>query len=450
MPDDLKRMEEKHTGRLLWEFVAPAMIGLLTNALYNIVDRIFVGRGVGPIGLSALTLSFPAMITFFSVVLLVAQGAAALLSIRLGQKKMNEVHLICGNALTFAVVLSVLCAATGLVFSRPIMQLFGATAELLPAALTYMRIILCGFPFMLVGFTMNYLIRSEGFPLFSVKMLMVSSLTNIILDPIFIFGFHMGVAGAAWATVIAQSTFIMLGIYHLSSKRTHIKLTRRTFVPQLHLLGLIAKIGFPAFVMELAFGFQNLLMNRQLVQYGGANAVAAMGIIFGVETIATMPIFAIADGLQPIVGYNYGANRMDRVHSVMRYCYGTLLLICIVLVIPAQLFPGPLASVFIRNADAELLATTTTGLRLFLTAFPFFGFILLVGRYFLATGNAGYANILAFSKPILFFIPALYLLAHFFGLNGIWLSEPASALLTALLAAALLLIHKQRTKPSDQ
>ena len=433
--NSLEELGTESVGRLLWKYVVPAIVGLLTYALYNIVDRIFIGQFQGQTGLSALTIVYPALMIYFSSALLIGGGGSALISLRLGENNEREASKILGNAITMGVFISAAISIFGLLFAKETLLLLGANDEMFPYAMDYYRILLLGIPFMALGFALTFTIRAEGNPRLAVYLMLVSSITNIILDPIFIIGFSMGVKGAAWATFIAEAFAFFLAVRYYAAGKSNLKIRPNDFIPRKNLCKQIFLLGLPACITDMMMGLQSLLMNLQLVKHGGTVAVASMGIVFAVYTVAQMPMFAIADGFQPILGYNYGAGNFARVRRTVLMVMLMIIGISVLLIVPVVLRPGLLGKVF--TSDAEVLAIATKGLRYFMLGLPFFGLYFCGTRYFQSIEKAGIANLLSFSKPFVFFVPILYISAWAWGLDGIWLTEPVSLFLGSLLVSVL-------------
>ena len=431
----LEELGTESVGRLLWKYIVPAIVGLLTYALYNIVDRIFIGQFQGQTGLSALTIVYPALMIYFSSALLIGGGGSALISVRLGENNIKEASKILGNAITMGIFISAAISFFGLLFAKETLLLLGANDEMFPHAMDYYRILLLGIPFMALGFALTFTIRAEGNPKLAVYLMLVSSITNIILDPIFIIGFSMGVRGAAWATFLAEAFACILAVRYYTAGKSILKIRPDDFIPRINLCKQIFLLGLPACITDMMMGLQSLLMNLQLVKHGGTVAVASMGIVFAVYTMAQMPMFAIADGFQPILGYNYGAGNFVRVRRMVFMVIRMISGISVLLIIPVMLRPDLFGKIF--TSDAEVLVVATKGLRYFMLGLPFFGLYFCGTRYFQSIEKAGLANLLSFCKPFVFFIPVLYVSSWAWGLDGIWLSEPVSLFLGALLVSVL-------------
>lgn len=431
-------------GPLLWKYILPAIAGLLTHALYNVVDKVFIGQFQGQLGLSALTIVSPVMMFFLAFALLIGGGGAALISIRLGEGKHREAANILGNAMTTGLIISVAIPGFGLLFAKETLVLFGANAEMLPYALDYYRIIILGLPFATFGFALYFIIRAEGNPKLAILLMVVSSAVNLVLDPIFIVGLHMGVNGAAWATVIAEIVVFILGLNYYVTGRSALKLRLSDFIPLPRLGRQIFLMGLPVCITEVMMSLQNILLNLQLAKHGGTVAVASMGIIYALYTIVEMPIFAVADSLQPIIGYNYGAKNFERVRQTVRLVVFAIMGISISFIVPIILKPGLFIAIF--TSDEDVLGMTTKGLQIFMLGLPFFGLYFSGTRYFQSIDKAFFATLVSFCKPIAFFIPILYLAGWAWGLDGIWITEPLSLFLVFLVVFMLYCKENKRLR----
>jgi len=431
MMDRSRELGEGRITHLLIKFSVPAIVGMMVNALYNVVDRIFVGQGVGSMAIAGITVGFPMMIVLMAFGMLIGQGANALIAIRLGEGKRDEAELIMGNAMVLLVVSSLALTVLGLTFMDPLLRLFGASEAVLPFGRAYMKIILYGSVFQGIGFGMNNFIRSEGNPKIAMMTMLIGAVLNTILDPIFIYLFKMGIKGAAWATILSQAASAAWVLWHFAGGRSVLRLRVKNLRMNWPVIWPALAIGFAPFSMQLAAGLLNSILNRQLVNYGGDLAVSAMGIVSSIATLIVMPIFGINQGVQPIIGYNYGARKFDR---VKRALWGAVLAATAVVVfgfIVIQLFPAWLIGFF--NRDPKLLALGTRALRTFNTMLPVIGFQIVSAAYFQFVGKPRQAMILSLSRQILLLIPALLILPRFFGIDGVFYAGPVSDLGSAML-----------------
>ncbi len=428
-------LAEKNIGSLLLSYYVPAFIGVTANALYNIVDRIFIGQGVGHIALSGISVVFPVMIIIMGFGMLVGIGAAVLTSIELGKKNRSAAEKVLGNSFFLMIAASILVTILGFAIKDPLLKSFGATAETLQYADDYLNIILSGSIFGITGYGLNSIIRAEGNAKIAMVSMIISAVLNIILDAVFIFIFDMGVKGAAYATVISQIVLTLWVILHFLRKRSVIKLKLSLMLPDQIVIKNILLAGMAPFVMQMANSFVQAIFNIQLIKHGGDIAVAAMGVVNSVATIIVMSIIALNMASQPIIGYNFGAKNYRRVKEtwILTIKYSTYIAFIAFAVV--ELFPSPIIMLF--NNDPELLEKGTAGLRIFLLMLPLVGFQIVTGNYFQATGRSNIATAMTLMRQIFLLLPVIIILPGYFGLNGVWMSAPISDFLNALIVLFL-------------
>lgn len=441
--DHSKQLGEGSIGRLLIKFSIPGIIGMTVNALYNIVDRIFVGRGVGSLAIAGTTIGFPIMLIFMAFSMLVGMGATSLISIRLGEKKKEDAELIAGNAMLLLIILSLSLSILGLLFLTPLLELFGASSAVLPYASDYMRIILLGTVLMGISFGMNNFIRAEGNPRIAMFTMIIGAVANIILDYYFIFILDLGIKGAALATIIAQGISAAWVLYYFLWGKSFLKIRRKNLKLQLLIIQQIVTIGFPPFAMQLVNSVQQLILLKSLGIYGGDMAIAAMGIIFSISTILVMPVIGISQGAQPIIGYNYGARQYKRVKETLKSAIAAATLIVSVGFVCARLFPEAIVALFAKN-DMQLIALGSHALLTFFLFLPLIGFQVVSSNYFQSIGKPIQATILTLSRQILLFIPALLILPQFWGLEGVWRTQPVADLGSFILTGLWLFYELKR------
>ena len=437
--DKSKQLGEENIGKLLMKFSIPAIVGMLVNALYNVVDRIFIGRGVGKLALSGVTVTFPIANIILAFGMLVGIGTAALISIKLGQQKKEEAEHILGNAFTLIIIISLIVTVMGLIFLEPMLIKFGASSETLPYAKEYIRIILIGVIFQNIGFGLNNTIRSEGNPRVAMITMLIGGILNTILDPLFIFVFHMGTKGAAIATVISQAVNTIWVLAYFFGGRSALKIRYKNLKLDFKVVMSIFAIGMSPFSMQIAASIVTIISNRSLVKYGGDLALGAMGIIMSIAMMVLMPIFGINQGSQPIIGYNYGAKKYDRVKHTLKLAILAATIITTTGFILIQLFPRQLISIF--NKDPELINIGIRGIRTYLFMIPVIGFQIISSNYFQAIGKAKISIFLGLSRQVIILIPLLFILPRFFGLNGVWVSGPSSDLIASILTAIFLFVE---------
>ena len=436
-------------GRLLLRFSLPAIVGMLVNALYNIVDRMFIGYGIGAQGIAGVTISFPLMMTMVSFSILIGVGANTLFSIRMGEGRQEEAERILGNAFGLLFFIPLVASLAGLVYLDPLLRLMGAGDDLLPYARDYARIILIGIAPTTTGYGLSHFIRSDGHPRISMMAMLIGAITNTLLDPLFIFVFHWGMQGAAWATVISQALSFFWCFGYFLLRRSGTRLRRRYLRLDLrHVVWPILTIGFAPFAMNLANSLLNVILNRGLRQYGGDPAIAVMGILSAYMSIIFMPCFGLTQGAQPLMGYNYGARKFARVRQLFwtSVTAGTVLMTLGWAI--SQLFPVYILRAFVA-ADSELIPLGVRALRIFSLAFPIIGFPIMSGNFFQAIGKPVQATLIALSRQILLFIPFILIFPRFWGLPGIFAAAPASDTLTFLIAIGLAARQMRRLRQQE-
>lgn len=439
--DRAERLGTERILPLLVKFSVPAIVGMLVQALYNVVDRIFVGNGVGPLGLAGLSLVFPVMLVQMAFVMLVGLGATALISIRLGEGRREEAEKIMANALGLLLLIGLAGITAGVFFLEPVVRFLGASEAVLPYARDYLGIILYGAVFQAVSFGLNHMIRAQGSPIIAMATMLIGAITNTILDPIFIFIFGWGVQGAALATVLSQALSMVWVLSYFLRGKSQLRLNWRA-VPRLELsiVRQIASIGFAPFAMQLAASVQNLILNQSLIRYGGDLAVSAMSIVFSLNTLILMPIFGINQGAQPILGYNYGAKQYARVRQAFLYAAWGATLIVNLGFLATRLFPVQLVSLFGRQ-DADLMALGVRAVRAVMICFPVVGLQIVGANFFQALGKPRKAALLSLSRQVLMLIPLLLVLPRFFGLGGVFASYPLAD--AGATAVTVLLVWKE-------
>lgn len=438
--DRSKQLAEEKIGKLLLTFSVPAIVGMLVNALYNIVDRIFVGRGVGSLAIAGITIGFPIMIILMAFSMLVGLGATSLISIRLGQNRKEDAEKIVGNAMTLLVVIMLVLTVIGLIFLEPLLRIFGASADVMPYAKDYLRIILFGAVFQGIGFGMNNIIRAEGNPKIAMLTMLIGAILNTILDPIFIFVFNWGIKGAALATIISQAASSIWVLSHFLSGRSTLKVYKENLRLKIDVVLSIFSIGFAPFMMQLAASAVTAVLNSQLAVYGGDIAISAMGIVNSISTIILMPIFGINQGSQPIIGFNYGARQFDRVKQTLRYAITAATALVVLGFFLIRLLPVQLITLFAQG-DQALIDIGTNGLKIFFAVLPIIGFQIVSANYFQAIGKPKQAAILSLSRQVLFLIPALLILPRYFELNGVWMASPVSDILSSVITGIWILFE---------
>lgn len=438
------RLEHEKISRLLVHYAIPAVIGTMVNALYNIVDRIFIGQGVGPLAISGLTLTFPILLFMQAFGMLIGAGAATRVSIHLGRKANDMAENVLGNAFTLTFILSVLTIVPCMLFMRPLLIAFGGSEQTIPYAEDYLYIAIPASLLASLSFSFNAVMRASGYPRKAMVTMMIGAIANVILDPIFIFVFDMGIQGAAIATVISMALSAAFVMAHFVRKDSLVRFHKEYFRLKGAIVWNILTIGISPFAMQLAGSLVNVVMNHSLKKYGGDLAIGASGILNSVGMLLVMLIIGIAQGMQPIVGYNYGAGLHKRALETLKLVIILSTVITGTGFVCSALFPQIIVKAFTN--DAELVAISANGLRLTLFAFLVVGSQLSISQLFQSIGVAWKAMLLSLSRQCIFLIPAILLLPPFFGLDGVWLAGPFSDVLAAVTAWLFLAHHVKNVK----
>ncbi len=443
--DHSKQLGEERVSRLLLRFSIPAIVGMLVNALYNVVDRIFIGRGLGSLGIAGITVGFPIMIIIMAFGMLFGIGATSLMSIRLGEGKKEEAEQIIGNAMVLLISSALLISVLGLIFMDPLLRKFGASEAVLPYARDYLRIILFGAVFQSVGFGMNSFIRAEGSPKTAMFTMLIGAILNTILDPILIFNFNLGMKGAAYATIFSQAVSAAWVLYFFYGGKSSLKIHSKNLRLRWPIVVGIISIGMAPFAMQLAASVLTVILNTSLQSYGGDIAISAMGVINSVTMLFLMPIFGINQGAQPIIGYNYGARRFDRVKEALTQAIAAATAVVMLGFLATRFFPETLIRLF-YDKDAELIALGSHGLQVFLFFLPIIGFQIVGANYFQAVGKPKQAMLLSLSRQVLILIPALLILPRIYGLEGVFMAGPLADLVSSVLTAIWLTLEFRHLK----
>ena len=423
-------------GRLLKQYALPAIIAQTAASLYNMVDSIFIGQGVGPLAISGLAVTFPLMNLSTAFGTLVGAGAAVMLSVLLGQKNYKAANKVLGNVVSLNIIIGLIFMAAALIFIDPILYFFGASENTLPYGKEYITIILIGNVITHVYFGLNAAMRSSGFPKKAMALTIFTVVFNTILDPIFIFVFDMGIAGAAWATVIAQTVAMIVVLKHFSDKERAFHFEKGIFKLDMRVAKDSLAIGMGPFLMNAAACLVTLFINQQLRDYSGDLGIGAYGICNRLIFMFIMICMGLNQGMQPIAGYNYGAKQYSRVKEVfwMTAKLGTIVT-CICFII-GMFFPRVAVGIFTH--DEALMEMASHGLRILVIGFPIVGFQMIGTNFFQCLGMVKKSVILSLSRQILFLLPLLYALPLWHGASGVWMSFPVSDVLSAALTAILL------------
>lgn len=431
-------------GKLLMQYAVPAIIAMTASSLYNMVDSIFIGNGVGAMAISGLALTFPLMNLAAAFGSLVGVGASTLISVKLGQRDYDTAQRVLGNVFVLNIVLGLTFTFLVLAFLDPILYFFGGSDATIGYARDYMEIILYGNCFTHLYLGLNAVLRSSGHPQKAMIATIVTVVINTILDPIFIYGFDWGIRGAAIATIVAQIIALIWQIRIFSNKNELLHFHKGIFRLRKKIVLDSLAIGLSPFMMNSAACFIVIIVNQGLQSYGGDLAIGAYGIVNRLVFIIVMIVMGINQGMQPIAGYNYGAQLMPRVLKVLRLAivYATCVTTFGFLV--GMFFSRQVVSIFTN--DTELIRLSADGLRIVVIFFPFIGFQMVTSNFFQSIGMAGKAIFLSLSRQLLILLPCLLILPRFFGASGVWCSMPVSDLLASLIAGVMLISHMKKMK----
>lgn len=421
----------------------PAFMGMFIMSLYNVVDTIFIGRYVGSLGIAGLSLVFPVQMLAMGIGQITGMGGASVISRLIGAAHITRAEKTLGNATTITLVMSVIVIAIGLARTDVWLSLLGASEAVLPYAHDYMVIILIGMFFQTLAMAYSSLIRAEGNAQVPMIGMIIGAVLNIILDWVFIIPLGMGVAGAAWATVIAQIVSVIYFLFYYFSGKSFLKYHPKDLILiDWGILKDIMAIGMSAFAMTVAGSISGALMNRVIVSYGGDMALSTFGVVNRILMFALMPAMVIGQGLQPILGFNYGAGRFDRALKSIKISVVWATVLCSVSFIVLFFFPEPLLRIF--STESELIAMGTEASKIIFFVVFLVGFIMVGSTVFMAVGKPVQAFLSSIARPAMFLIPMIYILPYFWGLNGVWMAFPFADALTFILVGILLIPEIRR------
>jgi putative MATE family efflux protein len=387
MESRTERLRSEPVGKLLWTFSLPAIAGQLVISLYTVIDRAFLGNAVGADALAGVSLAMPIAFVIMAVGMLIGVGSGALVSIRLGQQRVADAEVILGNAFTLIVIASTALTSVALIFLEPLLRAFGATEQVLPYALQFMRIILFASFFQYSSFGLSAVIRSEGNPRLAMATMMINAGLNVVLDVVFIFGFGWGVPGAATATVISQGVAAIWVLTHFRSRRSVLKLRLANLRLRADVVRQMLAIGLAPFATQLVASLISLLILRGAARHGGETAVGAYGIIHAVSMLLMMPVLGIVQGAQPVIGFNWGARQNARVRRALKLAIVSATGVMVTGFLIVQLFPAQLIGLFVK--DSALVAIGSRGMRLSLMMMPIIGFQIVGSQFFQDSAQEG-------------------------------------------------------------
>lgn len=432
----INELGTERIGKLLTQYAVPAIIAMTASSLYNMVDSIFIGHGVGPLAISGLAVTFPLMNLAAAFGSLVGVGASTLISVKLGQKDYSTAHKILGNVVSLNLLIGIAFTIITLVFLDPILYFFGASEATLPYARDYMVTILLGNVITHMYLGLNSVLRSAGHPQKAMLATIFTVIVNTILDPIFIYGFGWGIRGAAIATILAQVLSLAWLIIIFCNKKELLHFHRGIYRLKGVLVENIIGIGLAPFFMNVASCFIVILINKGLKQYDGDLAIGAFGIVNRISFLFVMIVMGLNQGMQPIAGYNFGAQQYHRVNQVMKLTVIAATIVTTTGFLVGELIPKLAVSAF--TSDETLINISAQGLRIVVMFFPIIGFQMVTSNFFQSIGMARKAIILSLSRQVLILIPCLIILPMFWDVKGVWFSMPISDAAASIIAGIML------------
>jgi putative MATE family efflux protein len=440
-------LDDDRIGRLLLKLSAPAFLGMLVITLYNVVDTIFIGHFVGSLGIAGLSIVFPLQMFSMGLGQMTGMGGASPISRLLGAGDIQRAERVLGNAIAATLIISIILLVAGLVAPDFWLRALGASDTILPYARDYMVIILMGIAFPTFAMTLSSLIIAEGNASFAMRGMIIGGVSNIILVAIFIIPLKMGIRGAATATVIAQFLSVMYLLSYYFTGRNFLKIRPKNLLIEWGLLKTILAIGVSSLARTLAGSISQVVINRMLIVYGGDLAVSTIGILHRIVMFAMMPGIVIGQGLQPILGFNYGAKRPDRALRVIKIAMIAATTCSVIVFFVVYFFPQPIIRIF--TSDNELISLSIYAVKHVFIAIYVVGFMMVGSTIFQAIGKATQSFITAIARPALFVIPLIFILPQFWQLDGIWYSFPIADALTALLTLLLLIPQIMQLRRMD-
>lgn len=433
-----KHLGDAPIGKLLLQYSIPAIIGMVVNALYNIVDRMFIGNipDIGSLAITGVGITMPIMTIVLAFGMLIGIGTTANISLNLGKGNRTTAEKLLGNAFTLSIIVGLAIAITGTIFANPILNLFGASENTLFYAKEYIGIILLGCTFNILSFALNSTVRADGNPKMSSITMVIGCGANIILDYLFIFVLNLGVKGAALATIISQAITFFIILYYYTAGNSNLKLKIENFKLKKHLVTMTFAIGIAPFATQIATSLVQVIANNALKTYGSDLAIGAMTVISSLNIIFMMPIFGINQGCQPIIGFNYGAKKYERAKEAFKYATIAACVICIIGFISIQCFPTQIISLF--NNDPELTTLAIKGIRIYLLMMPVVEINIVATSYYQSIGKAKISMFVSLLRQVILLIPFTVILPKFIGLDGVWAAGACADSLSVIITLILL------------
>ncbi len=450
MTDKSKTLElgARPVGKLLVQYAVPAVIAMIATSLYNMVDRIFIGQGVGPMAISGLAVTFPFMNLASALGAAVGVGSSTLISVNLGRKNYDAAQNIFGNSVMLNVIIGVAFSVVCLIFQVPILRLFGATDQTLPYAQQYNEVILYGNVVIHLYLGMNAVLRAASMPKQAMAATIFTVILNTILDPIFIYGFHWGIRGAAYATILSQLVALCWQTYLFSDKSRILHHQRGIYRLRWKIVKDIYAIGMSPFSINACACLVVIFINNALVKHGGDYAVGAYGIGNSIVFVFLMIVIGVNQGMQPIAGYNFGAKKYERMMQVVRLAIIYAIAITTVGWIVSEVFPQYVVRLF--TSDSELIEQAVRGLRINAVLLPIVGYQMVITNFFQSIGKAKLSIFLSLSRQLLFLIPLIFILSSIFGTDGVWASLPCSDALATIVAAWCMFAYMRKMRNHEE
>ena len=436
------QLGNESVGRLLWQYSLPAIVGIVVMQLYNIVDRIFIGQGVGSDAIAGLAITFPVMNLSAAVGTLIGAGAAARISIVVGQNDKRKAELILGNSLVLTLLFGVIYVSIFAIFIDDILRLFGASEVTLPYAHDFMAYILPGMLVMNLCFSFNNIMRASGYPTRAMVTMFIGAGLNVILAPLFIFVFDWGIKGAAIATDIAMTISMIFVMMHFFSKKSELHFKPGIYKLKWSIFTAITAIGAAPFVVNMAGSALNGIVNNVLHQYGGDDAVGALGILMTYAQLLVMVVIGITQGMQPIIGFNYGARKFHRLKRAFWLSVAAGSAVTFLGAVGAQFCPEYIARAF--TTDSDLIEKTAQALRISTVAFWAVGFQIVSTNLFQSLGLAGKSIFLSLTRQILFLLPLIYIFSSVLGLQGVWMAYATSDIVATLVTTVMVIFQMRK------
>lgn len=434
----------KPVGKLLAQYALPAIIAMTAASLYNIIDRVFIGQVVGPMAISGLAITFPFMNLAAAFGAAVGVGASTTISVKLGQKDYESAENILGNTITLNLIVGLAFGGICLLFLDPILRFFGASDATLPYARDFMRVILAGNVFSHMYFGMNAVLRAASKPRMAMFATIFTVGMNILLDVVFILWWHWGIKGAAFATIISQVLALCWQMKLFTNKSELLHLKRGIYKLKSNLVRNIISIGISPFLMNACACVIVIFINNQLVRFGGDMAVGAYGIANSIAMIFVMFVIGLNQGMQPIAGYNYGAQQYDRMMRVVKLSIITA--VCIMLTGWSLAMFAPYHCARMFTTDPELIKGSIKAIHIIMMMFPLIGSQMVITNFFQCIGKVKISIFLSLSRQLLFLLPLLSILPNFYGINGVWASMPTSDFIAVVVAVTIMLVFLRQFK----